>query len=145
MDPRPPIGIYVLSGVLALCAIACGAAFFAVPGQLKLFVGVLVPILVLFSLGMAMRINVARLVLIQLLSVALVMEAALIFNSMRSDVPIRLPVLPAVVRISMTVWTLAYLVRRDVRAAFGAVETLASDNSGEPKTSNMTTEQVIVK
>ena len=145
MDPRPPIGIYVLSVVFALLAFLCGASFFVVHSSLKLFVGVLVPVCLLFSLGIALRINVARLVLIQVLAIGLSMEAILIFNSMRADVPSRLPVFPAVVRISLTVWTLAYLLRRDVRAAFVAIELPASENPGELRTNSTPTEQVVLK
>ena len=145
MDPRPPIGIYVLSVVFVLFAILCGAAFFVVPSAGKLFVGILVPICLLFSLGIALRINVARLVLIQVLTVGLCMEAVLIFNSMRADVPSRLPVFPTVARISFTVWTLAYLVRRDVRAAFGAIEPQAGGSPGETRTNSSPSEQAVLK
>ena len=145
MDPRPPIGIYVLSAVFVLFAFLCGAAFFAVPGVGKLFVGILVPICLLFSLGIALLVNVARLVLIQLLTVGLCMEAVLIFNSMRADVPVRLPVFPTVARISFTVWALAFLLRRDVRAAFGALEPPTGRNASEPRAGGSPSEQVVVK
>lgn len=131
----PPMGIYVLSVVLVILACLCGAAYFGVPRPLKLFVGILVPIFLLFSFGIALRINVARLVLVQVLAVGLFMEAVLIFNSMRADMPSRVPVFPTAARISLTVWTLAYLLRRDVRAAFGAIEPPAGEN-GEVRTNS---------
>jgi hypothetical protein len=139
------MGIYVLSVVFVVLACLCGTAFFAVPRPLKLFVGILVPIWLLFSVGIALRINVVRLVLVQVLTIGLFMEAVLIFNSMRSDMPSRVPVFPTVARISLTVWTLAYLLRRDVRAAFGAIEPLACENPGEDRTTSTSNEQVVLK
>jgi len=140
----PPIGIYVLSVVFVILACLCGAAFFVVPRPLKLFVGILLPICLLFSLGLALRINVARLVLIQVLTVGLFMEAVLIFNAMRSDMPTRLPVFPIAARISLTVWTLAYLLRRDVRSAFGAIAP-QGENPAEVQTNITPNDQVVLK
>ena len=124
----PPLGVYVLSAVFAILAILCGVMFFMVPRPLKPFVGVLAPVCLLFSGGTAFRINVARLVLIQVLSVGLFMEAVMIFNSLVSDLPSRSPVFPRVAMICLTVWILSYLLRRDVRAAFGAIVPPVRDN-----------------
>jgi hypothetical protein len=110
---------------------------------MKLFVGVLVPICLLFSIGMALRINVARLVLIQVLSIVLFMEALSIFNSMRADVPGRLPVIPTAARIGFTGWTIAYLLRRDVRAAFGAIEPIPSNTTAEVRPSGSPNDSVV--
>jgi hypothetical protein len=142
-QPRPPIGIYIFAVVLVLIAILCGTAFFVVPIRMKPFIGVVAPICLLFSVGMAMRSNIARLVLIQVLTVLLFLEAILIFNSMRADVPGRLPVVPTTIRILLTAWTLAYLLRRDVRAAFGAIEPHASTGSGDVPTRGSPDDQVV--
>ncbi len=142
-----PKGIFVISLVLVTIAALFFAIIFrrfifprwfgAVAGTMSLFI----------SAGMALRINMARFMLILLLWFGLLFDAVSVCKFTFGLSEGRLPVVPTAGRIAVLVGTLSYLLRRDVRHAFDpptqpSGQTDTCSNEPVAPTSNISTSHV---
>jgi hypothetical protein len=118
-----PWGIYVISAFWGVVAVVLPLFLVVLP----LFAGrpipgaewlaiVMAPLALLFCVGMALRINWVRLVLIGLLGGSLVLDAVLVAWLLMAQGFHRLG--STATRVGLTVWMICYLLREPVRRAF---------------------------
>jgi len=143
---RVPWGIYVISAIYALGALALGWVYLNGTPTGRLFATILGPICAAFSIGIALRINFVRIVLVVFLALAIVGDGILLvyFASVLLGLtagPANKEPLPefyhTAERLTATTVMFLYLIRSDVRQAFRggkpavSPSELPSQSSGE--------------
>ena len=127
-----PKGIFVVSAVFLAVAVLCLSIVFNKTIFPRWFGILSLCMSLLISFGMAFRLNVIRMMLIQLLVFGLLFDAVFVFRCVTGLFDGRLPVAPTVLRIALVVWTIGYLMRRDVRAAFDPPALPAGETEAAP-------------